>query len=1132
MPRPLRIRPAFTARFSLPLCALCLALAGQFMLSGRALVWVGAALLLAGGLLSGLSAYRAAARSCSASSDDGSAAGADDDAQRDPHTLVGGRVGLAAILFLVLLAAAFRLPWLGRLPPGLAADEARLGLDAANVLTSGWSASAWGGWPVFHLLTVWSVAALGHTPLAVRLPDALAGVLYAPALFLLGRQLGGTRLGMMTGLLGAVTFWHADATRAAWGYVSWGLTCEALALALLARAARRPEHTLTGFAGLTFGLALQVSWSALVVLGIGAVLFWSLLDPDQRSGRRLGAILAPFLVYFAVAAGPIAIGLCVPDRPTDLAGADSSGAVSLAGSPIGFWRLPLMFNVAGDPNPLHGLRGEAMLDAVTAALLVAGVGLALARWRSRSGLLVAWLVAALALVAVTGRGPQPDGLAALHALTPVLLLAASAVAVASTAPRHLGSATLPLDLALILLGAIVATNAHALFVRRPADVATWNAFGSAEALAAREMTPLVPTHTIYLADTWIDDPTIRFLAPGLTEPRRVDPTITFPLVEDDSFAFFGSGSQVIVPEDLERLYEDGEIDRFRSPLDDTQIVVRSFRATAKVVAGTRGVTLRATANDRARNSRYTLPDFAVDWPPEGESMRSASLELFSSVTVPAPGQYRLRLEGPPRTSLEVNGVKVAEAGQEVDVPLAAGSQRLRVVAFADGPSRIAVRWQPPGSSSFVSIPRNRLQREQRAASGLLALYREGVDPAAPAELARVERWLERDAQIPPVSRPYVVDWAGELDAPKSGTYRFQLPASGPASLWIDGRPVISSPSAQTTTTSIVLEEGDHRIQLRLLDEDGPTRFDLFWAAPGEDFEPVPTARFRPPDAAVDEVALLPSGSSAALKPLGAPRIRWLASTEGEPRAVAVQPDGDVLLANASAREIQRVEGEGRAIVSLPAALSVPSDVEIGPDGAVWALDALLGQVVRLDDAGTVTLTLDNRDLGLYRPRGFALAPDGTLLIADTGGNRVVRIATTGALLASIGPDVGGPEQVRQPTDVAVGPDGELFVVNGEGGSLLRLSPDGRYQLHWSVLPSDTERGAHLAIGPDRSLWVSEPAGRRVSRFTFDGAPAGVVDQTRAGRLLRLPVGIAVGTDGTLYVADASLRAVLALSFEP
>jgi sugar lactone lactonase YvrE len=246
--------------------------------------------------------------------------------------------------------------------------------------------------------------------------------------------------------------------------------------------------------------------------------------------------------------------------------------------------------------------------------------------------------------------------------------------------------------------------------------------------------------------------------------------------------------------------------------------------------------------------------------------------------------------------------------------------------------------------------------------------------------------------------------------------------------------------------------------------------------------------------------------------------------------VAVQPDGDVFLSNVTSRQIQQVVGPGRDLVSLPAAVSVPTDLEVGPDGSLWALDALLGEVVRLDQDGAVAQALPTSDLGLYRPRGFAIAPDGTILIADTGGSRIVRLTSEGKRIDVIGPDVGGPERIRQPTDVAVGPDGQIFVVNGEAGAILRLSPSGAFERYWPVRAADTERGAHLAIGADRTVWVSEPEGRRISRFTFDGAPAGVVDQTTAGRLLRVPVGIAFGPDGTLYVADVSLRAIVALSF--
>jgi streptogramin lyase len=474
---------------------------------------------------------------------------------------------------------------------------------------------------------------------------------------------------------------------------------------------------------------------------------------------------------------------------------------------------------------------------------------------------------------------------------------------------------------------------------------------------------------------------------------------------------------------------------------------------------------------------------------------------------------------------------VSLVNREATVTLARGTQRFHILASVNGPARIELRWAPPGSTSLVRIPRERLSREQRGGIGLLALYRSGLDPAAPTELAQVERYLQRDAYPPPLARPYVVDWLGVLDAPRSGTYRFKLDASGPASLWIDDHPILSGTAATGSPLSVVLGEGDHRVQVRLIDMEGPTRLDLAWAPPGDDMDPIPTSRFGTPNAAVNAILPFAVSADTAFVPLGTPKVRWLASTEGEPRAVAVGPNDDVFLTNIGAHQIQQVVGEGRSLVGLPAALSVPSDVEVGPDGAVWALDALQGDVVQLGPDGTVDRSLNTRDLGLYRPRGLAVAPDGSVLVADTGGSRIVRFAGDGTLLDTIGPDVGGPERIRQPTDVVVGPGGELFVVNGEAGALLRLTPQGRYERHWSVLPSDTEKGAHLAIGPDRSIWVSEPEGRRVRRFTWDGTPSGVVDQTDAGRLLRSPVGIAVGSDGTLYVADAALRAIVAFGFE-
>ena len=95
-----------------------------------------------------------------------------------------------ALIFVV--AAFFRLWQLDSIPPGLFGDEATDGLDALDVLA--------GRGAVFFPanygregLHIWLVAAafrlLGVTPLALRLPSAIAGILTALATYWLGREM-------------------------------------------------------------------------------------------------------------------------------------------------------------------------------------------------------------------------------------------------------------------------------------------------------------------------------------------------------------------------------------------------------------------------------------------------------------------------------------------------------------------------------------------------------------------------------------------------------------------------------------------------------------------------------------------------------------------------------------------------------------------------------------------------------------------------------------------------------------------------------------------------------------------------------------------------------------------------------
>jgi len=231
-------------------------------------------------------------------------------------------------VLILLVAALFRLPLLGQVPNGLFLDEASRGYDAYALLHTG--ADQYGvRWPLFAeglddytptlytLLVIPSVALLGLTEMAVRVPAALAGIATVGTTFLCGRALLGSTAGLAGAALVAISPWHILPSRTGAEWVLLPLFMTA-GIWLLARG-RHDGRSLV-LAGLVLGVALySYAFARLLVplLAAGFVgLWWRDLVPRWRWGLA-GAVLlvllaVPIIAFGLTPAGQARLGTVVP----------------------------------------------------------------------------------------------------------------------------------------------------------------------------------------------------------------------------------------------------------------------------------------------------------------------------------------------------------------------------------------------------------------------------------------------------------------------------------------------------------------------------------------------------------------------------------------------------------------------------------------------------------------------------------------------------------------------------------------------------------------------------------------------------------------------------------------------------
>lgn len=172
------------------------------------------------------------------------------------------------------------------------------------------------------------------------------------------------------------------------------------------------------------------------------------------------------------------------------------------------------------------------------------------------------------------------------------------------------------------------------------------------------------------------------------------------------------------------------------------------------------------------------------------------------------------------------------------------------------------------------------------------------------------------------------------------------------------------------------------------------------------------------------------------------------------------------------------------------------------------------------------------------PRGIAVAPDGSLYVADSMNHRIQHLDSNGNVIAQWG-SFGSVDQgnapggtFNEPWGIGVGPDGSVYVADTWNHRVQKFTADGDFVTMWGAPISDTTAAVTfygprtIAVNAQGEVFVADTGNKRIMVFSADGEFITEFGTPGAGDgQLDEPVGLAVDEQGRVFVADTWNRRV-------
>ncbi len=237
-----------------------------------------------------------------------------------------------------------------------------------------------------------------------------------------------------------------------------------------------------------------------------------------------------------------------------------------------------------------------------------------------------------------------------------------------------------------------------------------------------------------------------------------------------------------------------------------------------------------------------------------------------------------------------------------------------------------------------------------------------------------------------------------------------------------------------------------------------------------------------------------------------------------------------------------------------AQFTYPCGITIASDGTVYVADTYNFKIRKITPAGVVTTLAGSEAWGtadgtgtaaqFHYPIGIAVAADGMVYVSENGSSKIRKITPEGVVTTFAGNGASGytdgtgtAAQFNYPYALAIAPDGTLYVADTgnnrirkitQGGVVTTFAGDGTAgSADGTGTAAQLNQPQGLTVGPDGNIYVSDSNNSKIRKITPEGVVttfagsgiSGYADGTASTAQFGGPRGIGVAPDGTVYVVD-------------